>query len=162
MTVTTDDPFGGCPKCGNNSGYLHIGRQHWFYCDEHHTRWNAGTDVFTNRQFQVDRQSGANEKKLFDYQEVVPVMPEPGGVTAEMFTLGNCSCGHEWFVFPPATYADLRWIRQNAPYDIFEAGASAACSRCGEHVEIPHIEKLDAHRPQSFLLIRPGPGQAST
>lgn len=49
------EPFGVCPICGRNDGYLNLGRAHWFYCRQHQTRWLGGDDVFnTWRTERVD------------------------------------------------------------------------------------------------------------
>ena len=35
--VTTEECFGGCPKCGQTNGYRNVGRNHWGACDTHKT-----------------------------------------------------------------------------------------------------------------------------
>ena len=34
-----DGFFGVCPICAKATGCLNIGKGHWFYCDEHQTKW---------------------------------------------------------------------------------------------------------------------------
>src|SRR5262249_39273894 len=35
--------FGGCPRCRKNDGCVNIGRDHWFFCEEHKTKWCVGS-----------------------------------------------------------------------------------------------------------------------
>ncbi len=42
------DPFGVCPECGSNDGYVNVGRSHWFFCAEHRTKWWAGSNLFSS------------------------------------------------------------------------------------------------------------------
>lgn len=46
--VTTDEYFGGCPHCGQNDGYINSGPDHWFVCDQHKTKWCAGSNLFSS------------------------------------------------------------------------------------------------------------------
>jgi hypothetical protein len=39
--------FGGCPACGKTDGYVNVGCDHWFVCDEHSTKWYAGSNLFS-------------------------------------------------------------------------------------------------------------------
>ena len=48
--ITTDEYFGGCPECGKNDGYLNVGKDHVFICDEHKTAWCAGANLFSSWQ----------------------------------------------------------------------------------------------------------------
>jgi hypothetical protein len=44
-----DDYFGGCPDCGypgTNDGFLNIGRDHWYVCHLHRTKWRVGSNLF--------------------------------------------------------------------------------------------------------------------
>lgn len=39
--------FGVCRECKHHDGYINIGREHWFYCRQHKTRWSAGSNLFS-------------------------------------------------------------------------------------------------------------------
>ena len=38
-----DNHFGGCPTCHKTDGFLNIGRDHWFVCHHHRTKWCVGS-----------------------------------------------------------------------------------------------------------------------
>ena len=70
----SDVYFGRCPECQHTDGYYNLGREHWFVCDEHETRWLAGENLFSSWR----SQSAAKQEKDFDkvwgkYREVEPV-----------------------------------------------------------------------------------------
>jgi len=47
MKTQTKHYFGACPVCGESDGCLNLGRDHWFYCDQHRTRWWIGSNLFS-------------------------------------------------------------------------------------------------------------------
>jgi hypothetical protein len=67
--------FGGCPHSGDTGGYLNIGREHWFVCDKHKTKWRCGSNLFSNWQDETDETWQRNHYKLATYREVEP-LPE--------------------------------------------------------------------------------------
>jgi hypothetical protein len=69
------DYFGGCPLCGGNDGYLNVGAAHWFYCQEHATRWCAGANLFSGWRQESEECWRKNAENLARYVEVEPLMP---------------------------------------------------------------------------------------
>lgn len=49
-----DSPFGLCPECGSNDGYINIGREHWFYCLKHRVCWCVGSNLFSSWREQTE------------------------------------------------------------------------------------------------------------
>src|SRR5258705_515041 len=45
-----DENFGNCPKCGRTHGCRSIGREHWYVCHTHKTKWGIGWNIFTVEQ----------------------------------------------------------------------------------------------------------------
>jgi hypothetical protein len=65
--------WGGCPICGGNDGCMtDSGRNHWYHCRTHRTKWCVGINLFS-----VDYLSPqnllANEYRLRHYEAVTPV-----------------------------------------------------------------------------------------
>lgn len=58
------DYFGVCPYCDQWSGYINIGRSHWFYCSEHKVRWFVGSDHFGSWRYQTQAEQEAIFKEL--------------------------------------------------------------------------------------------------
>lgn len=75
--ITTDDYFGGCPDCGGSDGYFNSGRDHWFRCDEHKTRWLVGANLFSSWREETEADWQKNRQTYGGYREVAPVMPAP-------------------------------------------------------------------------------------
>ncbi len=71
-SVTTDEYFGGCPICGGTSGCLNIGRDHWFVCDSHKTKWWIGSNLFSGWRNEDEAEWARNEHRLENYMEVEP------------------------------------------------------------------------------------------
>ncbi|UCF32891.1 MAG: hypothetical protein JSV78_11220 [Phycisphaerales bacterium] len=67
--------FGACPVCGKTDGYLNIGREHWFYCKAHKTRWHVGSNLFPSWRRQTEERWKRNSEFLADFQEVKPLGP---------------------------------------------------------------------------------------
>ena len=74
--ITTDAYFGGCPECGDTSGYLNIGREHWFVCDKHKTKWCIGENLFSGWRDETEAEWERNSDKLAGYNKVDPVSPD--------------------------------------------------------------------------------------
>lgn len=75
--VTTDEYFGGCPHCGQNDGYLNIGRDHWFRCNRHKTKWWTGSNLFSSWHDEDEGVWTQNRFKLAEYMTVESIHPEP-------------------------------------------------------------------------------------
>ena len=71
---TTDDYFGLCPCCYRNNGYFNAGRSHWFYCDEHRTKWLAGSNIFSSWSHETEEEQRAHydAKGFGAYERVEP------------------------------------------------------------------------------------------
>ena len=76
-TMTPDDYFGGCPECGGSDGLLYSGRDNWFFCDSHLTKWWVGSNLFSGWRFLTHEELTEQHDRLFEYREVEPVYPEP-------------------------------------------------------------------------------------
>ncbi len=74
-------PFGGCPGCGGTDGwhadsYPNDGRDLWFFCDRHKTRWRARSNLFSGWRDENYEVWLRNRFKLARYFWIVePVMP---------------------------------------------------------------------------------------
>lgn len=66
-------PFGGCPECGGEDGYLNVGRGHWFLCDLHRTKWFVGSNLFSSCRYESEEVWAENAERLAGYQEVSPL-----------------------------------------------------------------------------------------
>ena len=75
--VTTEHYFGGCPKCGDMDGFLNLGREHWFFCDKHKTKWCAGSNLFSGWREETEKTQTKSRYQLANYIEVTPVYPPP-------------------------------------------------------------------------------------
>ena len=75
--VETDLHFGGCPHCGETDGYINIGREHWFACDRHKTKWHVGSNLFSSWRDETEEDWLRNEYRLENYLSVDPVYPKP-------------------------------------------------------------------------------------
>jgi hypothetical protein len=54
MSIKVESYFGGCPICGKEDGFLNVGRNHWFYCAEHKTKWIVGFNLFSSWRNQTE------------------------------------------------------------------------------------------------------------
>lgn len=75
--ITTDEYFGGCPKCGKTDGYVNVGRSHWGVCDEHKTKWPIGANLFSSWKEETEKQWKRNANLLEGYTEVEPLEADP-------------------------------------------------------------------------------------
>ena len=62
--------FGDCPKCHGSDGYLNIGRDHWFHCEEHKVAWRVGSNLFSSWREENDEIWLANANKLAAYKTI--------------------------------------------------------------------------------------------
>jgi hypothetical protein len=68
----SDAIFGVCPACKGQDGYLNIGRDHWFKCDEHKTKWHVGSNLFSSWRHEDEAAWEENARELSEYEEVEP------------------------------------------------------------------------------------------
>jgi ssDNA-binding Zn-finger/Zn-ribbon topoisomerase 1 len=77
MQTQSEHYFGACPKCGDQGGFMNVGRSHWVVCDEHQTKWCAGSNLFSSWQDETEDTWRENAAKLEGYEEVEPMPWEP-------------------------------------------------------------------------------------
>jgi hypothetical protein len=67
-----DDYFGVCPTCFKFTGYINIGKGHWFFCKEHRVKWWFGSNIFSDwRQQTEEEQREAYDSLGFtDYDDL--------------------------------------------------------------------------------------------
>ena len=73
--VTTEEYFGGCPKCGQTGGYRNVGRNHWGACDTHKTCWPIGENLFSSWHDETEEVWERNARELEVYEVVKPIFP---------------------------------------------------------------------------------------
>lgn len=64
---------GVCPKCAKTDGFYNLGKEHWFICRDHKSKWFAGVNMFEGWENQTVAQAESIEKLLSGYKEVVPL-----------------------------------------------------------------------------------------
>ena len=69
----TGEYFGGCPHCGQTDGYVNVGREHWFVCDRHKTKWHVGSNLFSCWRHEDEETWRRNEYLLQNYMTVDPI-----------------------------------------------------------------------------------------
>ena len=69
--------FGGCPECSKSNGFLYRGRENWFICDTHLTRWHVGDNLFSGWREMSEEELAEQADQLLEYRIVEPVHPEP-------------------------------------------------------------------------------------
>jgi hypothetical protein len=74
VNLPEPNPFGDCPKCGKNDGYVNIQRAHWFVCDEHGVKWFVGTNLFSGWRYESEQDWEHNYALLAGYREVEPLI----------------------------------------------------------------------------------------
>ncbi len=62
--------FGVCPICKRHDGHLNVGKAHWFYCNQHKTKWFAGSNLFSDWQHETYAEQKANDEFLADFRWV--------------------------------------------------------------------------------------------
>jgi hypothetical protein len=65
-----DNYFGGCPECGGTNGCRSIGPVHWYYCDDHKTKWCVGENLFSTWKHLSEADWARNRAHLADYTVV--------------------------------------------------------------------------------------------
>lgn len=71
-----ESEFGGCPECGKTEGYRNVGRDHWFFCLAHKTRWCVGSNLFSSWRYETEDDWRRNRAMLAGFREVAPVFPK--------------------------------------------------------------------------------------
>ncbi len=66
-------PFGCCPYCGKDDGFINLRRDHWFVCETHKTRWCSGSNTFKCWREEDDWDWAENFDRLLTYTKVEPV-----------------------------------------------------------------------------------------
>jgi hypothetical protein len=79
MSDASDHYFGECPICRRTNGCLHVGKSHWFFCDEHRVRWNVGSNLISSWRDQTEEEQRAiyNAKDFGSYRIVEPYFTPP-------------------------------------------------------------------------------------
>jgi hypothetical protein len=54
--------FGGCPECGDNDGFINVGRSHWMICKAHKVKWCVGSNLFSSWRGQTEDE----QRKVYD------------------------------------------------------------------------------------------------
>lgn len=83
MLPLVDDRFGNCPTCHKTNGFLNVGRDHWFVCDRHRSKWWVGSNLFSCWRDQDEQGRLVNVHKLAGYREVKPWFPDVDGQVIE-------------------------------------------------------------------------------
>lgn len=68
----SDATFGVCPICKGQDGFMNVGREHWFVCQEHKTKWFVGSNLFSSWRYQSEEVWEENARILEGYEEVEP------------------------------------------------------------------------------------------
>lgn len=66
------DYFGGCPYCLKNDGFLNVGRNHWFLCRTHKTKWCMGSNQFACWRQETTEVWEQNHEELAACEDVKP------------------------------------------------------------------------------------------
>jgi hypothetical protein len=72
----------GCPVCRLHSGYYQIGREYWFYCHIHRTKW-LDTAFWTDSPWPTPVETFRAIDQLAGYREVVPFCVVEHGTAEE-------------------------------------------------------------------------------
>jgi hypothetical protein len=72
--ISTSDYFGGCPWCGQTDGYRNVGRDHWFFCRTHKTKWWVGSNLFSGWRDETEQEQRNARRLLSEFTEVEPII----------------------------------------------------------------------------------------
>ena len=64
---------GVCSKCGKTDGFVNLGKEHWFICRDHKSKWLAGINMYEGWKNQTVAQTESIELMLSSYKEIVPL-----------------------------------------------------------------------------------------
>lgn len=62
--------YGVCPECGKTDGFLNVGRDHWFLCAAHKTKWCVGSNLFSAWREESNKDWQAHARYLESFREV--------------------------------------------------------------------------------------------
>ncbi len=83
--ITTDEYFGGCPRCGRSSGSVNVRSVHFGICGEHKLYWLIGSNLFSCWRDEIEADWNRNAALLDSYTEVEPIHPDPGDALSVEF-----------------------------------------------------------------------------
>jgi len=70
--------FGICPRCDQDNpgeqSMLNIERDHWYYCDEHKTKWCVGSNLFSVWRQESEADWAFSIAYLDDFETVEPCL----------------------------------------------------------------------------------------
>jgi hypothetical protein len=71
--------FGLCPTCHKTNGYINVGSNHWFRCDEHKMKWCTCANIFSSWREETEEQQRERYYGLGidTYKMVEPFHPKP-------------------------------------------------------------------------------------
>ena len=59
-----------CPKCGRESLYMNINRDHYFYCEEDRVAWYIGSNIFSDWRDEDPSVWEFNRKRLSRFEVI--------------------------------------------------------------------------------------------
>jgi hypothetical protein len=68
--------FGNCPQCHKTNGCYSVGRDHWYVCHTHRTKWYIGSNLFSCWRGMSEQCVLANAYMLAGYRKVEPWLPD--------------------------------------------------------------------------------------
>lgn len=74
--ITTEEPLGGCPECGNSDGMVNYGRNTYFHCATHKTIWFYGSNICSTWQYETEESRAELDRRFADYRDVDPIFPD--------------------------------------------------------------------------------------
>lgn len=119
-----DNYFGVCPTCKKYSGCLNIGRDHWFYCKAHKTKWWIGSNIFSSWRNETEEDHYRNARYLSNFADMSgpPTYSEnppdhretDDNYRGEVFRRGDhrvvlCRDGIQWIIQRRRKGAGERW-----------------------------------------------------
>ena len=76
LNTITDQRGGGCPHCGQSSGYINTRTGgHWGTCDQHRVVWFIGNFLFSSWESETEEEFTKSDELLAQYAMVEPVWP---------------------------------------------------------------------------------------
>jgi hypothetical protein len=102
--------------CHETDGYLNVGRDHWFFCEAHKTKWGAGAKLFSSSMVDTPDQQRAQQEKI-GFMEFRRVEPH--------FQLTEDS--------PSCCYCDVceaEWTNENLDVEFGDSKLMGFCAVC--------------------------------
>ena len=72
-TPRGDKSFASCPQCGNWGYMVSVGRDYWYLCEVHKTRWLIGSNLFSGWQAQTEEEQAELMRLVVGYRVVEPI-----------------------------------------------------------------------------------------